>query len=248
MARTGRKTLLGVFAALLAVAGAVTLVLGLASPQATPAPAAELSALPSSSASSSLPSSATSKPTARTPRPSASTSPRTARAKPTPTPRPAAKRTPRLTESVPTRVRIPAAEVDASTVKLGIADDGTMETPEDPDQVGWFDGARTPGGPGVAVLAGHVTWNGRETVFFDLGRLDRGTKVALDREDGTTATFAITRRSTFPKDEFPTREVYRATSTPELVLITCGGEYDADRRYYDANIIVWAELLSIRPS
>lgn len=133
-------------------------------------------------------------------------------------------------------------------MKLGIGADGALETPEDPDEVGWFVGAHTPGGPGVAVLAGHVTWNGRKAVFFDLGRPERGSRVAVDRQDGTTATFAITRRSTFPKDEFPTREVYRATSTPELVLITCGGEYDADRRYYDANVIAWAELLSVRPT
>jgi len=138
--------------------------------------------------------------------------------------------------------------VDAGTVKLGVGPDGALETPRDPDEVGWFVGASTPGGPGVAVLAGHVTWNGRKTVFFDLGRLERGTKVAIERADGSIATFAITRRSTFPKDEFPTREVYRATSSPELVMITCGGEFDEDRRYYDSNVIAWAELVSVRPA
>jgi hypothetical protein len=31
---------------------------------------------------------------------------------------------------------------------------------------------------------------------------------------------------------------------PQLVLITCGGRFDADRRYCDANV-VWARLVTV---
>lgn len=238
--RSRTKTFLGAGGTLLALIGAVLLALGACSVRSAPErveAVPDVSAAPSTSVSAR----ASSPSAPETPAPRSSSS--TPKAPPTP---PKAK-APRLTDSVPTRVRIESAGLDASMVKLGIGDDGAMETPQNPDEVGWFVGAHTPGGPGTAVLAGHVTWNGRETVFFDLGRLEPGTKISVDRQDGTRATFAVRRRSTFPKDSFPTREVYQASSKPQLVLITCGGEYDADQRYYDSNVIVWAEFVSLSP-
>ena len=72
-----------------------------------------------------------------------------------------------------------------------------------------------------------------------------GDKVRVERADGTTARFEVTRRGTFPKRKFPTGEVYGAGATPQLILITCGGKYDVDRRYYDANVVVWARLVTV---
>ena len=175
-------------------------------------------------------------------------SPRTRPARPDPsTVQPPARQgnRPRLTESAPVRVLIPTLNVNASTVELGVGSGGALETPGDPDDVGWFVGAHTPGGPGAAVLAGHVTWNGRPTVFHRLDKLKTGDKIGVERADGTTARFEVTRRETFSKRRFPTGEVYGASATPQLILITCGGKYDADRRYYDANVVVWARLVTV---
>ncbi len=160
-----------------------------------------------------------------------------------PTPSPAsAEATPTVTslpESEPVRVRIPSIGVDASTSQLGL-DGNKLATPDDPDVVGWFTGAHTPGAPGRAVLNGHLTWNGRNTVFASLPDVAVGAVVEIDRQDGTTAKFEITKVSTFEKDQFPTAEVYAATDEPSLVLITCGGEYSKSEHYYDSNVIAFA--------
>ncbi len=158
---------------------------------------------------------------------------------PSPTPSPADAE---LAESAPTKVRIPSLGVDAATVTLGL-DGNEMETPADPDLVGWFTGAHTPGAPGRAVLAGHLTWNGRNTVFARLPDVAVGAVVEVDREDGTTAKFEITEVSTFEKDQFPTADVYASTEEPSLVLITCGGEYSSSEHYYDSNVIAFATAL-----
>lgn len=91
----------------------------------------------------------------------------------------------------------------------------------------------------------HASWNGRPTVFHRLDQLKAGDKVRVERSDGTTAQFEVTRRGTFPKREFPTGKVYGASAIPQLVLITCSGEYDADRRYDDANVVVRARLVEV---
>ena len=123
-----------------------------------------------------------------------------------------------------------------------------METPEDPDKAGWYHPGPAPGANGPSVIAGHVTWNGAPTVFFDLARIDPGDTVEVAREDGTTAEFTVDRVRTYPKDAFPTVEVYRNLDHAGLRLITCGGDFsEADRRYAD-NVVVYATLTGSHPS
>lgn len=153
-----------------------------------------------------------------------------------------------LQRSEPESIRIRSIGVDATFVGLGLDENRELEGPEDPDQVGWFTDAPSPGVPGVAVVAGHVTWNRAPTVFHRLGELKTGARIDITRADGSVATFAARRRATFAKDEFPTAEVYRPAAQPELVLITCGGAYDSDTHSYDSNVIVWAELVDSTPA
>lgn len=206
-------------------------------------------AFPSTTAPEALPArtSVAASPTVTTPTvsPAPSAPVTTIDATPTTSPSPSADPTPttvELPESAPVKVRIPSIGVDAGTVSLGL-DGNELETPSDPDEVGWFTGAHTPGAPGRAVLAGHLTWNGRHTVFARLPELTAGAVVEVDREDGTTAKFEITKVSTFAKDVFPTAEVYASTDEPSLVLITCGGEYSQSDHYYDSNVIAFASAL-----
>ena len=48
----------------------------------------------------------------------------------------------------------------------------------------------------------------------------------------------------YPKDDFPTLEVYGNTDGPELRLITCGGEFDRGTGHYVDNTVVYASLVA----
>ncbi|MDP9408649.1 MAG: class F sortase, partial [Actinomycetota bacterium] len=147
-----------------------------------------------------------------------------------------------LNASRPVAMRVERVGIDGPIVTLGRQANGAMETPSDPDDVGWYTGSPQPGVLGPSVLAGHVTWNGRETVFFRLGDVRAGDEIEVDRADGSTAVFRVTKVETYPKDEFPTVSVYSNTETAALRLITCGGEYDPKKRYYASNVVVYADL------
>lgn len=56
----------------------------------------------------------------------------------------------------------------------------------------------------------------------------------------------MSRRSTFAKDAFPSREIFRDGDQPELILITCGGRYDPATHTYGSNVVVWTTLVSTR--
>lgn len=152
---------------------------------------------------------------------------------------------PTLPASEPVRVRIPVIDVDSPLHALGLDTDGRLEVPsgERYDEAAWYDGSPTPGEAGPSVIEGHVTSQGSvPSVFFELGALEPGDVVEVDREDGTTATFEVYGAESFPKDSFPKTTVYGNTSGPELRLITCGGEYDPEQRTHVDNIVVFARL------
>ncbi|CAN5594294.1 hypothetical protein BH24ACT13_BH24ACT13_02810 [soil metagenome] len=172
----------------------------------------------------------------------------TATSKPTVAPREPEFRGPTMTSSPPVRVRIPALDVSASMVELGLNPNDTMTVPEDPAQVGWYTKAPTPGSPGPAILAGHVTWNQVPTVFFKLGELARGDEVKVERADGSTAVFKITSVEQYAKEDFPTDRVYGSIDFAGLRLITCGGVFDGeDNRYLD-NVVAYAKLVESIPA
>lgn len=152
-----------------------------------------------------------------------------------------------MAASEPVSVRIPAIGVQSPIHPLGLAADGTLEVPsgERYDEVAWYDGSPTPGETGPSVIEGHVTSQGSvPSVFFDLGALEPGDRIEVERADGSTAEFEVYGSDTFPKDEFPKATVYGNTSGPELRLITCGGDYDPDRGAHVDNVVVFASLVS----
>lgn len=147
-----------------------------------------------------------------------------------------------LPASRPVSITIPSLKVASTLEELGLGKDRAMETPRDPDKAGWYRPGATPGAVGPAVIAGHVTWNGAPGVFFGLGRLGPGDRISVRRADGRTADFTVDRTALYPKDRFPTVEVYRNLDHAGLRLITCGGDYSKDDSRYADNVVVYATL------
>ena len=141
------------------------------------------------------------------------------------------------------RLSAPAAGIDAAIVPVGVDAAGQMEVPGDVDEVGWYrHGPGLDDTAGSIVLAGHVDsrTQGRGA-FFTLQDLAPGDEVRLDAGDGATTSWVVTGRSTVEKEEIPLEELFRRDGPPRLVLVTCGGDFDADRRSYRSNVVVTAE-------
>ncbi|WP_435242687.1 class F sortase [Streptomyces cucumeris] len=147
-----------------------------------------------------------------------------------------------LPKSPPERISIPSLQVSSPLETLGQQTNGTMETPRDPDKAGWYQPGPAPGSKGPAVIAGHVSWNGKPSVFQRLSTMKAGDAIEVTRQDGKTAKFTVDRVATFPKNKFPTLEVYKNLDHAGLRLITCGGDYDARKHYYPDNVVVFARM------
>jgi hypothetical protein len=91
-------------------------------------------------------------------------------------------------------------------------------------------------------MLGHVNaLGGHKGVFADLRRLAPGAEINVSRTDGSIAVFTVDRGALYPKNEFPTLEVYGNTAGAELRLITCDG-YDPATGLFDDNYVIYAKL------
>jgi sortase (surface protein transpeptidase) len=149
-------------------------------------------------------------------------------------------------ELAPVAIRIPSIGVDSALVRLGLNPDNTLEVPSDFAVAGWYIYRPVPGEPGPSIIAGHVDSYTGPAVFFRLKELEPGANIEVERSDGSVAVFTVTAREQYDKDAFPTDKVYGPTSSPQLRVITCGGSFDWNTRHYNDNVVVFAELQSIR--
>lgn len=148
------------------------------------------------------------------------------------------------TARIPEFIDIPAIGTTSSLVQLGLNLDGTLEVPTDFGQAGWFSGGAAPGENGPAVIAGHLDSYKGPAIFAKLELLKPGDRIRIARADGVKVEFEVTRIDQYPKDYFPTDQVYGPTAEPELRLITCGGVFDRTAFSYKANTVVYASLVA----
>jgi sortase (surface protein transpeptidase) len=139
----------------------------------------------------------------------------------------------------PVRVVIPAIDVDADLVAVGLNPDESMEVP-DFGEAGWYEPGPRPGEPGPAVIAAHVDSDAGPDVFFRLRDLAPGDEITVEHADGARSTFTVRDAEQQHKDDLPVQRIWNDTDATVLRLITCGGEFNEQRRSYESNVIVYA--------
>lgn len=142
--------------------------------------------------------------------------------------------------ALPVSLVIPSIGVQTPLVDLGVTADGALQVPASTSVAGWYTGSPRPGDTGSAIIAGHIDSVSGPGIFYHLSQLQPGAKVYIRNANGTLAVFRVTQVQAYAKDDFPTGAVYGPTPDPELRLITCGGAFDAARKSYESNTVVYA--------
>lgn len=139
------------------------------------------------------------------------------------------------------RLTIPSIDVDAEIESLGLTPAGAMDTPEGPDNVGWYSFGVRPGEIGSAVIGGHRGWkNGEPAVFDDLGTLKKGDSVIVNDPYGTY-TFIVRETRLYDKDAIAP-EVFSSSDGVHLNLITCVGVWNEELKSSEERLVVFADL------
>ena len=155
-------------------------------------------------------------------------------AAPAPDPSPAA------AAPAPVSLTIPAISVRTRLIRLGITAQGTLQVPTSAAVAGWYTGSPRPGQIGSSVIAGHIDSYLGPGIFYRLSDMRPGERIYVRRANGSLAVFSVTAVRQYPKDRFPTSQVYGPAPDAELNLITCGGTFDYATRSYLSNVVVYS--------
>jgi hypothetical protein len=146
----------------------------------------------------------------------------------------------------PVRLIIPAIGVDANIQAVGLSwrGNGDMGVPTNFTDVGWYKNGPLPGMPGSAVIDGHLDGkNVAKAVFYDLDKLIPGDLVEVVDKEGKTKQFRVIETKTYDS-EAPTERIFAgSTSTAQLNLITCAGDWNKSDKSYDKRIVVFTEII-----
>jgi hypothetical protein len=146
--------------------------------------------------------------------------------------------------SAPARIDIDRIGVSTNVEALVRNSDGTMATPQNWNDVGWYAEGVLPGRPGPAILVGHRdSAADGPAVFFRLGELTPGDELTVTEKDGTAQRFAVVALEQVEKSAFPTNEVYGPSTQPLLRIVTCTGGFDYDAGSYLDNLVVTARAV-----
>jgi len=145
-------------------------------------------------------------------------------------------------QQVPLKVDLPAlhltSPITATTTDVAT---GELVVPPDPATVVWWAGGARPGDPaGSVTLAGHVDYNGVAGALFNLRSLPVGSTVTVTGANRQKHLYRVTARRQVRKASLDQLNVFTSGGPPQLVLLTCGGAFDKERRSYDNNVIVVA--------
>ncbi|MFP3713045.1 class F sortase [Puerhibacterium sp. TATVAM-FAB25] len=139
------------------------------------------------------------------------------------------------------RVAVEELGIDVPVVPVGVDGGGAMDLPNDARTAGWYrHGPGPTSAAGTTVVAAHVDDEAGAGPFARLRSLAAGAEVVVTDADGTRHAYAVTEVRSVPKPEVPLDDVFDRTGGPRLVLVTCGGAWDGERRSYSDNVLVTA--------
>lgn len=141
----------------------------------------------------------------------------------------------------PVRLVVPAAAVDAPVVTEPVSRAGSLGVPDDPAMLGWWAAGPEPGAvKGTAVIDGHVDAEGYGPgALFRLGHVMPGEQLAVTGTAGSEV-FTVDAVRQFSKASLASAGVFDQKVGGRLVIVTCGGPFDAATHTYRDNIVVYA--------
>lgn len=155
-------------------------------------------------------------------------------------PHPVLKKIEIATLELPVRLSIPSINVDTSIQYVGINSAGEMATPSSAFEVGWYKEGVIPGEKGNAVIAGHFDGQkGEAGVFYNLSKLKTGDELIVESNKGKRTAFIVREAKTTSPGYV--EEVFEASNSAHLNLVTCGGEWNEDDNSYSERLIVFAD-------
>jgi LPXTG-site transpeptidase (sortase) family protein len=145
----------------------------------------------------------------------------------------------------PKAIRLTSVGIEGYIQKVGVDQNTQIAVPNNVHFAGWFVNTVRPGEPGLSIIDGHLNGTSRGGIFRNLNNIAPGAQFEVEMGDGSVKVYRVKEVLTVDLDK--SAEVLFSQQPgikSQLNLITCGGTYNKEQRFYQQRVIVIAEYLS----
>jgi sortase A len=136
---------------------------------------------------------------------------------------------------------VPSIGVKAKIEPVQKTSTGNLDVPKNLSSVGWYSLGTKPGDIGNAVMAGHeVDQFGLGVVFRHLNKLRIGDVIEVHDVDRKKVRFEVTRTEVYEYDKAPLSEIFGTSTSKNLNLITCNGNFVHKLGTKDMRLVVYS--------
>jgi LPXTG-site transpeptidase (sortase) family protein len=144
----------------------------------------------------------------------------------------------------PLRIAISSTGIDAEIEPVGVATDGSLETPKTWEKAGWFQGGANPGQEGNLIINAHYDDNfGRPAAFWQLKNVGLGDTVIVVDTYGRRYEYKVTEYDLISINDPNRADVFNSDESAKITLITCGGVWIPGKATYDKRLVIKGELI-----
>lgn len=145
----------------------------------------------------------------------------------------------------PSKISIKERNITAKVIEVGVADDGSLVTPKNWNEAGWYEKGAKPGEKGNVIINAHFDDNyGRPAAFYQLKNATVGDTVLLEDSLGRLYAYQIVDSFLVDiNDPERLKVLEESDDKSEMTLITCGGVWLPGVSTYDKRLVVKAELI-----
>lgn len=150
------------------------------------------------------------------------------------------------TTSLPVEVRLPSGSTGPVDATYADPTTGALELPDNGTQLVWWAWGASPGEKsGTVLIAGHKDFrepDGKVGIgtFNQLFDVNLGDRIDVSTTADTTVAYAVRKKEALNKSGLPD-SLFSRKGKAQLVLLTCGGPYDHQKRAYRDNFLVYAD-------
>lgn len=149
----------------------------------------------------------------------------------------------KVAADLPRVVKIDKIKVRARVMQMGVNADGSMQSPINIYDAGWYTGSVKPGQLGATTIIAHANGPSSPGLFDNLGKLVAGDEINIESGAGKIFKYQVVAAETVALDKVDMNKFLRPVDGvgEGLNLMTCSGNWVQSSRTRDHRTIVYTK-------
>ena len=151
----------------------------------------------------------------------------------------------KVAADLPRVITIEKLGVKARVLQMNVNSDGSMQSPINIFDAGWYTGSVKPGQLGASIIIGHASGTTSGGVFNKLESLNAGDTISVERGDGKILRYQVIKKQTVKLSDVDMNSFIRPADgvSEGLNLMTCAGEWIKNSQTRNSRVMIFTKRI-----